>query len=433
VKFAYRDDQLLVRDTIRAFVRSRIVPNADRWNEAGKFPMELLPELAALGLTGLAVPQEYGGAGLDAVTIAMLMEEFGAGDGSIGLTIAAHNSLCIGHLLIAASDEQKERWLPPLARGEYLGCWALTEPASGSDALNAQSRGRRDGDGYVLDGTKQFITNASVAGFAVVMARRRDGDGYVIDGTKQFITNASVAGFAVVMAGAGERKLTAFGVMRGTPGFAAGKPEEKMGLHASDTAPLLLQGCRVPERDRIGRDGEAFDDVKKVLDRGRIGIGALAIGLGRASLEVAIRYAKERTQFGRAIAEFQMIQWKLARARTELDAARLLVHRAAALADAGRPFPDQTELDAARLLVHRAAALADAGRPFTDAASKAKLFASQAGTRAADASLQVLGGYGYLRDFPVERHLRDVRLMEIGEGTSEVQRIVIARDLLRAS
>ena len=377
MKFAYRDDQLLVRDTIRAFVRSRIVPNADRWNEAGKFPMELLPELAALGLTGLAVPQEYGGAGLDAVTIAMLMEEFGAGDGSIGLTIAAHNSLCIGHLLIAASDEQKKRWLPPLARGEYLGCWALTEPASGSDALNAQSRGRRDGDGYVIDGTKQFITNASVAGFAVVMA------------------------------GAGERKLTAFGVMRGTPGFAAGKPEEKMGLHASDTAPLLLQGCRVPERDRIGRDGEAFDDVKKVLDRGRIGIGALAIGLGRASLEVAIRYAKERTQFGRAIAEFQMIQWKLARA--------------------------QTELDAARLLVHRAAALADAGRPFTDAASKAKLFASQAGTRAADASLQVLGGYGYLRDFPVERHLRDVRLMEIGEGTSEVQRIVIARDLLRAS
>jgi len=377
VKFAYRDDQLLVRDTIRAFVRSRIVPNADRWNEAGKFPMELLPELAALGLTGLAVPQEYGGAGLDAVTIAMLMEEFGAGDGSIGLTIAAHNSLCIGHLLIAASDEQKKRWLPPLARGEYLGCWALTEPASGSDALNAQSRGRRDGDGYVIDGTKQFITNASVAGFAVVMA------------------------------GAGERKLTAFGVMRGTPGFAAGKPEEKMGLHASDTAPLLLQGCRVPERDRIGRDGEAFDDVKKVLDRGRIGIGALAIGLGRASLEVAIRYAKERTQFGRAITEFQMIQWKLARARTELDAARLLVHRAAAFADAGRPF--------------------------TDAASKAKLFASQAGTRAADASLQVLGGYGYLRDFPVERHLRDVRLMEIGEGTSEVQRIVIARDLLRAS
>jgi alkylation response protein AidB-like acyl-CoA dehydrogenase len=377
MKFAYRDDQLLVRDTIRAFVRSRIVPNADRWNEAGTFPMELLPELATLGLTGLAIPQEYGGAELDAVTIAMAMEELGAGDGSIGLTIAAHNSLCVGHLLVAATNAQKERWLPPLARGEYLGCWALTEPASGSDAVNAQSRARRDGDGYVIDGTKQFITNASLAGFAVVIA------------------------------GAGERKLTAFGVMRGTPGFAAGKPEEKMGLHASDTAQLLLQGCRVPERDRIGRDGEAFDDAKKVLDRGRIGIGALAIGLGRASLEVAIRYAKERTQFGRPIAEFEMIQWKLAQARTELDAARLLVHRAAGLADAQRPF--------------------------SDAASKAKLFASEAGTRAADASLQVLGGYGYLRDFPVERHLRDVRLMEIGEGTSEVQRIVIARELLRAS
>jgi alkylation response protein AidB-like acyl-CoA dehydrogenase len=377
VKFAYRDDQLLVRDTIRAFVRSRIVPNADAWSEAGRFPMELLPELAALGLTGLAVPQAYGGAELDAVTTAMVMEELGAGDGSIGLTIAAHNSLCVGHLLVAASEEQKKRWLPPLAKGEYLGCWALTEPASGSDAVNAQSRARREGGAYVIDGTKQFITNGSIAGFAIVIA------------------------------GAGERKLTAFGVARGTPGFTAGRPEEKMGLHASDTAPLLLQGCRVPERDRIGSDGEAFEDVKNVLDRGRIGIGALAVGLGRASLEVALRYAKERKQFGRPIAEFEMIQWKLAQARTELDAARLLVHRAAALADARRSF--------------------------TDAASKAKLFASEAGTRAADTSLQVLGGYGYLRDFPIERHLRDVRLMEIGEGTSEVQRIVIARELLRAS
>ena len=377
MRFAYREDQLLVRDTIRAFVRARIAPNADRWNEAGAFPEEILPELAALGLTGLAIPPEFGGAGLDAVTIAMVMEELGAGDGSIALTIAAHNSLCIGHLLVAANDGQKRRWLPPLAKGEYLGCWALTEPASGSDAVNAQSRARRDGDGYVIDGTKQFITNASLAGFAVVIA------------------------------GAGDRKLTAFGITRGTPGFAAGKPEQKMGLHASDTAALVLQGCRVPETDRIGLDGEAFDDVKKVLDRGRIGIGAIAIGLGRASLELATRYAKERTQFGRPIAEFQMIQWKLAQARTELDAARLLVHRAASLADAGSPF--------------------------SDAASKAKLFASEAGTRAADASLQVLGGYGYLRDFPVERHLRDVRLMEIGEGTSEVQRIVIARELLRAS
>jgi alkylation response protein AidB-like acyl-CoA dehydrogenase len=375
LNFSYRDDQLLVRDTVRDFVRSRIVPNAAAWSERGEFPLDLVPELAALGLTGLAVPHEYGGAELDVLTIAMVMEELGAGDGSVALTIAAHNSLCIGHLLVAASEEQKARWLPPLAKGEHLGCWALTEPSSGSDAISAQSRARRDGDDYVLTGTKQFITNGSIAGLGVILV------------------------------GAGERKLTAFGVARGTVGLRVGRREEKMGLHASDTAQLVLEECRVPVADRIGRDGEAFDHVKQVLDKGRIGIGALAIGLGRASLEVAIGYAKERRQFGRPIAEFEMIQWRLARARTELDAARLLVHRAASLADAGLRF--------------------------TDAASKAKLYASEAATRAADSSLQVLGGYGYLQDFPIERHLRDVRLMEIGEGTSEVQRIVIARQLLR--
>jgi alkylation response protein AidB-like acyl-CoA dehydrogenase len=375
LNFSYREDQLLVRDTVRDFVRSRIVPNATAWSQKGEFPLELLPELAALGLTGLAVPHEYGGAELDVLTIALVMEELGAGDGSVALTLAAHNSLCIGHLLVAASDEQKARWLPALARGDHLGFWALTEPSSGSDAISVQSRSRRDGDDYVLTGTKQFITNGSIAGLGVVLV------------------------------GAGDRKLSAFGVSRGTAGFRVGRREEKMGLHASDTAQLVLDDCRVAAADRIGRDGEAFDHVKHVLDRGRIGIGALAIGLGRASLEVAIGYAKERRQFGRPIAEFEMIQWRLARSRTELDAARLLVHRAAALADAGLRF--------------------------TDAASKAKLYASEAATRAADSSLQVLGGYGYLQDFPIERHLRDVRLMEIGEGTSEVQRIVIARQLLR--
>ena len=376
MRFAYREDQLLVRDTVRGFVRDRIVPNADRWNEAGAFPLELLPELAALGLLGLAVPADYGGAGLDLLTIALVMEELGAGDGSVALTLAAHNSLCIGHLLIAASEEQKRRWLPPLVRGEHLGCWALTEPASGSDALGVQSRCRREGDTYVLSGTKQFITNGSIGGFAVVLV------------------------------GAGDRSLSAFGICRGAAGFRAGRREEKMGLHASDTAQIVLADCRVAERDRIGAEGKAFDDVKRVLDRGRVGIGALAIGLARASLEIATAYAKDRKQFGRPIAEFEMIQWKLARGRTDLDAARLLVHRAAALADAGSPF--------------------------TAAASKAKLYASESATRVADDALQVLGGYGYLRDFPIERHLRDLRLMEIGEGTSEVQRMVIARELLRA-
>jgi alkylation response protein AidB-like acyl-CoA dehydrogenase len=373
VRFDYRDDQLAVQSAVRDFARERIVPNAEQWSEAGEFPLELLPELAALGLTGLAVPAELGGAALDVLTVALVMEELGAADGSIALTLAAHNSLCIGHLLTAASDEQKRRWVPPLARGEHLGAWALTEPSSGSDAIAVQSR-----------------------------AVRRDGD-YVLSGTKQFITNGSVAGFAVVIAGVGERKLSAFGVARGTPGFRAGKRERKMGLHASDTS--QLEECRVAERDRIGADGAAFDDAKKVLDRGRIGIGALALGLGRAALETAIAYAKERRQFGRPIAEFEMIQWKIARARTQLDAARLLVHRAAALADCGMPF--------------------------SVPASKAKLYASEAASRAANDSLQILGGYGYLRDYPVERIVRDARLMEIGEGTSEVQRIVIARDLAR--
>jgi alkylation response protein AidB-like acyl-CoA dehydrogenase len=375
MNFGYRDDQLLVRDTVRDFVRTRIVPNADAWSEKGEFPMELLPELASLGLTGLAVPAELGGAGLDTLTCALVMEELGAGDGSIALTIAAHNSLCLGHLLIGASAEQKRRWIPPLAGGKYLGAWALTEPGSGSDAIAVQSTAKDVGEGFVLNGTKQFITNASIAGF--------------------FVVNV----------GSGPRTMSAFGIARGTEGIRSGRREQKMGLQASDTAQLVMEECRVPATDLIGTEGDAFSDVKKVLDRGRIGIGALAIGLGRASLETAIAYAKQRTQFGKAIAQFQMIQWKLAQARTELDAARLLIHRAALLADEGRPFGV--------------------------AASKGKLYASEAASRAANDSLQVLGGYGYLRDYPVERHLRDARLMEIGEGTSEVQRIVIARDLVQ--
>ena len=377
MNFGHRDDQLLVRDTVRDFVRSRIVPNADAWSERGEFPMELVPELASLGLLGLAVPADLGGTGLDMLTISMVMEELGAGDGSIALTLAAHNSLCLGHLLVAASEEQKRRWIPPLVSGERLGAWALTEPGSGSDAIAVQSSAKNVGEGFVLNGTKQFITNASIAGFAVVNV------------------------------GSGPRKLSAFGIALDTAGIRPGKRERKMGLHASDTAQLILEECRVPATDLIGTEGNSFTDVKQVLDKGRIGIGALALGLGRASLETAVAYAKERKQFGKALAEFQMIQWKLAKARTELDAARLLVHRAAALADRGQPFGV--------------------------AASKAKLYASEAASRAANESLQVLGGYGYLRDYPIERHLRDARLMEIGEGTSEVQRIVISRDLVQQS
>jgi alkylation response protein AidB-like acyl-CoA dehydrogenase len=377
VDLRYRDDQLAVRDAVRAFVRERIVPRAAEWSEQGEFPLPLLPELAGVGLTGLAIPTEHGGAGLDALTTALVAEELGAGDGSIALTLAAHNSLCIGHVLTAASAEQQARWLPPLAAGTHLGAWALTEPSSGSDAVSAKTTAVRDGDCWVLNGQKQFITNGSIAGFTVVIAATAD------------------------------RRLTAFGVGRENPGLVAGKREKKMGLHASDTAQLALQDCRVSDADRIGEIGAAFGHVRTVLDRGRIVIGALAIGLGRAAVETAIAYSKERKQFGHALAEFQMIQWKLAQSRTELDAGRLLIHRAASLADAGLPF--------------------------TRAASMGKLYATEAASRAANASLQVLGGYGYLRDYPVERIVRDVRLMEIGEGTSEIQRIVIARDLVAAS
>ena len=365
----------MVRDAVRAFVRDRVVPSAARWSEAGAFPRDIVPELASLGLLGLAVPTEHSGAGLDVLTIALVMEELGAGDGSVALTVAAHNSLCGGHVLVAGSAEQRARWLPPLASGERLGAWALTEPGSGSDAAAARTRAERDGDGWVLTGTKQFITNASLAGFYVVIAAAGDG-------------------------------LSAFGIEAGTPGIRAGRPERKMGLHASDTAPLILEGCRVSDADRIGEVGRAFEDVKKVLDRGRIGIGSLAIGLGRAAVEVATSYAKERRQFGRPIADFQLVQQHLVRARNELDAGRMLIHRAAALADAGKPFRKE--------------------------ASMAKLYATEAASRAANAALQELGGYGYMRDQPVERIVRDARLMEIGEGTSEIQRVVIARELLRA-
>jgi alkylation response protein AidB-like acyl-CoA dehydrogenase len=377
VDLRYRDDQLAVRDAVREFVRDRIVPRAAEWSESGEFPIALLPELASVGLTGLTIPAELGGSGVDALTAALVAEELGAGDGSIALTLAAHNSLCIGHVLTAASSEQKERWLPPLAKGTHLGAWALTEPSAGSDAVSAKTTAKKDGDGWVLNGQKQFITNGSIAGFTVVIAATAD------------------------------RRLTAFGVSADNPGLSAGKREKKMGLWASDTAQLVLRDCRVPDGDRIGEVGAAFGNVRTVLDRGRIGIGALAIGLGRAALETATAYAKERKQFGKALAEFEMIQWKLAQARTELDAGRLLIHRAASLADAGKPF--------------------------TRAASMGKLYATEAASRAANACLQVLGGYGYLRDYPVERIVRDVRLMEIGEGTSEIQRIVIARDLVAAS
>ena len=377
MNFGYTEEQLLIQRSIREFARERLAPNARAWDEAERFPAEIVPDLARLGLMGLTVPADLGGAGLDVLSASLVMEEIAAGDGSIALTVAAHNSLCLGHLLIAASDEQKRRFVPRLAKGEVVGAWALTEPASGSDAAAAQARAVRDGDGYRLSGTKQFITNGSIAGLYVVVAATAP------------------------------RRLSAFAIERGTPGLRPGKTEKKLGLRASDTAVVHLEDARVPASSLLGREGEAFADVRRVLDRGRIGIGAMAVGLGRAAYEVARDYAKTRVQFGGPIARQEAIQHKLVDMRVRLDAARLLVHRAAGSADAGRPFRDE--------------------------ASMAKLFASESATRIALDAIQILGGYGYLRDYPVERILRDVKLCEIGEGTSEVQRMVIARGLLAAS
>ncbi len=377
MNFAYTEEQLLVQQTVRGFARERLAPNARAWDEAETFPREIVPELARLGLTGMTVPVELGGAGLDVLTAALAMEEVAAGDGSIALTLAAHNSLCLGHLMLAGTDEQRRRLVPRLARGDVLGAWALTEPSSGSDAAAAKTRAVRDGEGYVLNGQKQLITNGSIAGVYVVMAATAP------------------------------RRLSAFVIEGGTPGLRPGKTERKMGLRASDTAVVHLEECRVRASALLGREGEAFDDLKRVLDRGRVGIGAMAVGLARAAYHVARDYAKTRVQFGGPIARHEAIQHKLVEMRMRLEAARLLVHRAAWLADDGQPFRDP--------------------------ASKAKLFASEAATKIALDAIQVLGGYGYLRDYPVERILRDVKLCEIGEGTSEVQRMVIARGLLAAS
>ncbi|HYY53760.1 MAG TPA: acyl-CoA dehydrogenase family protein [Candidatus Dormibacteraeota bacterium] len=376
MNFALDDEHLLVQRSIREFARERIAPNARAWDEEERFPIELLPELATVGLTGITVPNEFGGAGMDVLGNAIAIEEVAAGDGSIALSIAAHNGLCLGHLMLAGDDEQKERFVRRLTSGEALGAWALTEPGAGSDAAAAQTKAVRDGDGWVLNGTKQFITNGSLAAVYVVMAATAP------------------------------RRLSAFVVERGAPGLRPGKKEQKLGMRASDTAVVHLEDVRVPSSQLVGVEGEGFREAKRVLDRGRIGIGALAVGLARAAFEYAVAYAKTRPQFGMPIARHGAIQQKIADMRVRLEAARLLVYRAASLADAGEDF--------------------------RVAAAKAKLFASESATRIALDAVQILGGYGYLRDHPVERILRDVKLTEIGEGTSEVQRMVVARHELSA-
>jgi len=373
------EEQELVQRTARDFAREKVLPRAREIDEQGKVPNELLAEMASLGFLGIYVPESYGGAGLDALSYALVTEEINRACASTGVVMSSHVSLVVDPLLHYGSDEQKDRFLRPLASGEKLGCFALSEPASGSDAAAMRTSARRDGDAWVLNGTKNFITNGASADITLV--------------------------FAQTDAPAKHRGIAAFVVEKGTPGFSVGKLEHKLGIRGSDTAQLVFQDCRVPAANLLGGVGEGFKIALSTLDGGRISIAAQAVGIARACLEDSLAYAKEREAFGKKIVEFQAIQWKLA------DMA--------------------TEIDAARLLVWRAATLKDRGEDHILAAAQAKLFASDVAVRAARECVQIFGGYGYLTDFPAERHYRDAKITEIYEGTSEIMNLVIAQEILK--
>jgi alkylation response protein AidB-like acyl-CoA dehydrogenase len=381
MNFDWSDHHALLRKTVREFARAEVQPYARKWDEEERFPTELVPKLADLGLLGIRIPEAYGGSGMDTTSYAICVEEVARVDGSLALTVASHNGLGTGHILSFGSEAQKQRYLPRAARGEWLAAWALTEPGSGSDSAALRTTARRDGDAWVLNGTKMFITQGSVGGFCVVLAR----------------TDMEVSK---------QRGITAFVVEHGTPGFSASKHLEKLGCRSSDTCELTFDNVRIGDDHRVGEINQGFTDTMQILDRGRISIAAMALGLGYGVLEMALNYARDRKQFGKAIADFQAIQWMLADSKTELDAAQLLTYRAAWLCDQARPYSRE--------------------------ASMAKLFASEAASRACNRALQIHGGYGYTREFAVERHLRDAKICEIGEGTSEVQRMVIAKHVLRA-
>ncbi|HVY27707.1 MAG TPA: acyl-CoA dehydrogenase family protein [Polyangiaceae bacterium] len=378
--FELSEQHAILRSSLRQFFRERVAPRAREWDEAERFPIEIVPELATLGLLGIKIPEQYGGAGLDMSAYAIAVEEAARVDGSLALTIASHNGLGTGHILAVGSEAQKQKYLSRASTGEWLAAWALTEPGSGSDSAGLRTSAVRDGDDWVINGSKMFITQGAVGGFCVVLAR----------------TNQSVPA---------QRGITAFIVETSTPGYSASKHLKKLGCRSSDTAEVTLEQVRVPDSQRLGAVDEGFLDTMRILDGGRISIASMALGLGRGALDMALNYAKQREAFGKPIAEFQAIQWMLADA--------------------------QTELDAAELLVRRAAWLADNGRRFTAEASMAKLFASEVATRVCNNALQIHGGYGYTREFDIERHLRDAKLCEIGEGTSQVQRMVISKHLLR--
>ena len=379
--FRPTDLQDLLRRAVREFAETEIRPYVREWDEAQAFPRSLVTKMAALGLMGIQFPEEYGGAGMSAIDYCICVEELARIDPAVSLSVAAHNGLCSSHIAMFGTEAQKRQYLVPLAKGEWIGAWGLTEPTAGSDAARLRTTAVRDGAGWVINGTKAFITHGSIGDVAVVMA--------ITDKKK------------------GSHGISAFIVERGNPGMAAGRHEDKLGMRASDTSELIFRDCRVGADALLGAENEGFINTLQVLDAGRIGIAALAVGLAQGAYETARRYALERVQFGQPIASFQAIQWKLVDLATRIEAARLLTYRAAYLKDKG-------------VRTSRESAMA-------------KLMSSEVAVRASEECVQIHGGYGFVKDYPAEKFFRDVKLTTIGEGTSEIQRLVIARQLLAAS
>ena len=377
--FRLTADQELLRRSVREFAETEIRPHVREWDQAQHFPVELVPQLAALGLMGIQFPEEYGGAGMSAIDYCICIEELARVDPAVALSVAAHNGLCAAHIALFGTEQQKQQYLVPLARGEKIGAWGLTESTSGSDAAAMRTTAVKADGCWVLNGAKVFTTHGRSGDVLVVMA---------------------------VSAGRAPRSksVSAFIVEKGTPGFAAGKKEDKLGMRASETSEVILENCRIPADHLLGKEGHGFVDTMQVLDAGRIGIDALAVGLAQGAYEAAVHYARERKAFGKPIGSFQAIQWKLADNATRIEAARLLTYRAAYLKD-------------------------QAGRTTLESAM-AKLYSSEIAVKAADDCVQIHGGYGFLEDYPAEKFFRDVKLTTIGEGTSEIQRLVIARQLL---
>jgi alkylation response protein AidB-like acyl-CoA dehydrogenase len=377
--FALTENQQMVAQTVRDFAEKHIRPHVMEWDEAQLFPVDLFKKLGDLGLMGVLVPEEYGGSGFGYLEYAVVISEVARVCGAIGLSVAAHNSLCTGHILAFGNAGQKQRWLPKLATAEWIGAWGLTEANTGSDALNMNTTAVRDGDDFVINGSKNWITHGKTGDIAVVVARtgeRRDSHG-----------------------------ISAFVVERATPGFTHGKKENKLGMRASETTEMIFDNCRIPAANLLGIEGEGFKQAMKVLDGGRISIAALSLGIAKGAFDAAVAYSKERQQFGQPISNFQGIAFKLA--------------------------DMQTGIEAAELLVMQAADLKNRHKPMTKQAAMAKYYASEVAVRVATDAVQIFGGYGYTKDFPVEKFYRDAKLCTIGEGTSEIQKIVIGREVLK--